>query len=476
MNAQMMLSLLHNLAQLRQRDHWTRSQLAAHQAEALQHLRTYAYTHSPFYRRFHAGLFNRPLQKLPVLTKALLMEHFDELVTDRAVHLDALRQYMAGPREDARFLDQYWLNTTSGSSGQPGLFLFNPAEWMAVLTSFARAQEWAGGRVRLTHQTTMASVASTDSWHMSAAVGATLRSWWMSALRLAASEPVPRIVAQLNAQQPEILVSYASMARILADEQLAGRLQIAPHLVFTSSEVLTDETRRLIAAAWGQPPFNQYAATESGGLAAECVAHRGMHLFEDLVIPEVVDAHNRPVLAGRYGDRLLITVLSSRTLPLIRYEMSDSVRLSGEPCPCGRPFRLIDSIQGRSEDALHFPGTAGAEVAVQPLTFHRILDKVPASGWRVVQEADGGLHVLLGGVRAALADDVLAATVRAALTAQGARVPYVAVRRVAAIPKGASGKAPLLESHRSRPRVGAAVPAIIDSPGTPRTALLEVPQ
>lgn len=249
----------------------------------------YVYTHSPFYRRFHAGLFDRPLQELPVLTKARLMEHFDELVTDRAVQRDALWPYMAGAHADARFHDRYWLNTTSGSSGQPGLFLFDPTEWTAVLTSFARAQEWAGGWVRLTHQTPMASVASTDSWHMSAAVGATLRSWWMSALRLAASEPVPRLVAQLNAQPPEILISYASMARILADEQLAGRLQIAPDLVLTSSEVLTDETRRLITAAWGQPPFNQYAATESDGLAAECVAHRGMEgalegvgLFEDI--------------------------------------------------------------------------------------------------------------------------------------------------------------------------------------------------
>ncbi|HEX6608246.1 MAG TPA: phenylacetate--CoA ligase family protein [Chloroflexia bacterium] len=443
-------SLIHDLEQLRKRDRWTREQLQTFQEQALSRMRQYAYARSPFYQQFHAGLMDRPLQDLPVLTKSMLMEHFDDLVTDRAVHLEAVRQYVAGAREAERFLGRYWVNATSGSSGRPGIFLLDRTEWAAVLASFARAQEWAGAQVRLTQQTKLAAVASTDPRHMSAAVGATVRSWWMPTLRLAASDPLPDIVAQLNAWQPDLLVSYASMARILADEQLAGRLRITPHLVFTSSEVLTDETRRLVAAAWGQEPFNQYAATESGGLAAECVAHRGMHLFEDLVIPEVVDEHNRPVAPGTFGAKLLITVLASRTLPLIRYELSDSLRLSTATCPCGRHYTLIDAVQGRREDILHFPSAAGADVAVQPHTFHRILDQTPVSGWRVVQEADGGLTILLSGISAGAIEEALAQQVRVALAAQRVSVPYVHVMQVDTIPKGASGKAPLIQARPAR--------------------------
>src|SRR6266704_3613767 len=103
--------------------------------------------------------------------------------------------------------------------------------------------------------------------------------WWMPELRMAASEPKDSIVERLNAWQPEVLIAYASMMRILADEQLAGRLQIVPRAVFTSSEVLTKQTRRRIVQAWGERLFNQYAATESGSLAAECNRHRGMHLM-----------------------------------------------------------------------------------------------------------------------------------------------------------------------------------------------------
>ncbi|MEK7786982.1 MAG: phenylacetate--CoA ligase family protein, partial [Chloroflexota bacterium] len=261
-----------------------------------------------------------------MLTKAMMMDHFDELVTDRAVRLAAVRAHAANDREGQRFLDRYWVNATSGSSGHPGFFLFDLEEWTTVLASFARSHEWAGIRVNLTHRMKMASVASISPWHMSAQVGATLKSWWMPALRLAASEPLETIVQRLNDWQPEMLVSYASMARILAEEQIAGRLRIQPHVVYTSSEVLTEATRQRIESAWGQPPFNQFASTETAGIAAERQDCRRLHLYEDLVIVEVVDEHYRAVPPREYGAKLLITTLFSRTQPLIRYELNDSVQ------------------------------------------------------------------------------------------------------------------------------------------------------
>jgi len=446
MDIQVVLSVLLEMRQFRPRDHWTRQQLESYQADALRNLRVYTYAHSPFYRQFHQGLTDAPLQELPVLTKALLMEDFDELVTDRAIRLEEAKTHMRALTGNERFLGRYWVNATSGSSGHPGLFLFNRAEWITVLASFARAREWGGVKLNLTHRFKTATVASTTAFHMSTRVNTTAHSWWMPEIRLAASEPLETIDARLNAWQPEVLIAYASMARILADEQLAGRLEIRPGAVFTSSEVLTEATRRRIIQAWGDRLFNQYAATESGSLAAECNHHRGMHLMEDLVIFEVVDRDNRPVPRGVYGDKLLITVLGSRTQPLIRYELDDSVRLASDSCPCGRLFALIDAIQGRMEDVLSFPGEAGGVVNVQPLVFSRIMDTLPVSGWQVVQEADG-LRVLLSGVRGELEDDMLAGTVRQALVSQGAIVPRVEVQRVDSIPKTAAGKAPLIKSN-----------------------------
>jgi phenylacetate-CoA ligase len=91
------------------------------------------------------------------------------------------------------------------------------------------------------------------------------------------------LFARLNAAQPQVLVGYASMVRLLAEEQVAGRPRIAPRFVFTASEVLTDATRA-VAQAWTTQPVNVYGATETSGIAADCDRHRGMHLFEDLFL------------------------------------------------------------------------------------------------------------------------------------------------------------------------------------------------
>jgi phenylacetate-CoA ligase len=471
MDATFLFNLLRTLGRLRKHEQWTRARTQEHQARELRLLREFAYSRSPFYRQYHRGLVDRPLSELPVLTKAAMMEHFDELVTDRAIRLEDVRAHMAragvGTGTEL-YLGRYRVNATSGSSGHPGIFLFDPSEWLAIVASFARAREWAGARVNLLERMKMASVASTDPWHMSAAVGDTVRSWWMPTLRLSAAEPLSSIVKQLDDWQPEMLVSYASMARLLASEQLDGRLHIAPRLVFASSEVLTPDTRRLIEDAWGVAPFNEYAATETGSIAAECAENHSLHLFEDLLVVEVVDYHNRPVPPGEYREKLLVTVLSSRTLPLIRYELSDSVSLSAEACPCGRPFALVGDILGRTEQTLYFPGTADVElglgvpgdhlsheISVHPNLFHSIMDRVPASGWQIAHEPDGGLTVLLTGLPDGFDDARLAGEITLALAARGvhaggAQLPYITVQRVPAIPRTTAGKAPLVLSRRSR--------------------------
>jgi phenylacetate-CoA ligase len=447
MSTQIILKVLALRHRLRQRDRWTRRQLEDHQRRALNRMREYAYVRSLFYKRFHKGLTDRPLGDLPILTKEMVMEHFDELVTDPTVRLADVEAHLATlSGGDELFNGRYRVAATSGSTGRRGLFLWDPNEWATVLASYNRSFDWAGVGAGLTHRTRMAVVSSTTPWHQSARVGASVHSPWVPTLRLDSGDLLESIVERLNAFQPKVLVAYASMAHLLAEEQLAGRLRISPGFVFASSEVFTEQARRRVEEAWGNKPFEVYAATEPAGIASECEQHRGMHLFEDLVVTELVDENNKPVPPGVYGERVLVTVLFSRTMPLIRYEMSDSVRPATSPhCPCGRPFALIDGIQGREEDVLHFPAKSGGQVSVQPIVFHRVMDAVPAGGWQVVQGSEG-LTVLLSGVREDFADTILIDSLRRELETQGAIVPPVKVSRVPTIPRTTVGKAPLIKA------------------------------
>lgn len=451
MNLIILISLLSKLRELGRHDQWTRQQLETHQAAALQRLREYAYVRSPFYQRFHRGLEGSPLHELPVLTKAIMMENYDELVTDRAVYLKDVERHLTTLRGDERFLGRYWLNSTSGSTGRRGLFLFDRAEWVTILASFLRSYHWLEGPMNLPRRLKIASVVSPTPWHMSRRGGETLKAWWQPALRLYANDPAETMVMRLNSWQPQILGAYPSIIRSLANEQIADRLRIAPQYLFTGAEVLTEETRRRIEEAWGKGKlFDIYGATESGTIAAECAHHTGYHLFEDLVIPEIVDRDNRPVPPGVWGEKLLITVLFGRTQPLIRYEISDSVRLAGRRCPCGLPFALIKGIQGRMEDVLRLPAAAGGEVPVNPIVFDQVMDRLPAGEWQVVQDGEG-LNILLSGAPQDFSDEGLVEELSRALAAEGAIVPPVRVRHVPAIPRSATGKAPLIKSNLPRP-------------------------
>jgi phenylacetate-CoA ligase len=430
MSTQIILKVLALRHRLRQRDRWTRPHLEAHQARELRLLRGYAYARSPFYGRFHKGFSERPFQDLPILTKEMVMEHFDELVTDPALRLADVEAHLATlSGGDELFDGRYRLASTSGSTGRRDIFLWDPGEWATILASYNRSFDWAGVGAGITHRTRMAVVSPTTPWHQSARVGAPVHSPWVPTLRIDSGDPLGSVVERLNGFRPRVLVAYASMAHLLAEEQLAGRLRISPGIVFGSSEVFTEQGKRRVEEAWGNKPFEVYAATEPAGIASECEQHRGMHLLEDLVITEVMDENNKPVPPGVYGHKVLVTVLCSRTMPLIRYEMSDSVRPATSPhCPCGRPFALIDGIQGREEDVLCFPAKSGGQVSVQPIIFHRVMDAVPAGGWQVVQRTEG-LTVLLSGVREDFADAALIDSLRRELEVQGVIVPPVKVKR-----------------------------------------------
>ena len=304
---------------------WTKPELERHQQERCAALRRFAVDRSPFYKTFHSGMANRPLRELPILTKAILMENFDDLVTDRSIHLADLETYLKQDDAPALFRDRYVVLATSGSTGRRGVFLFNDEEWINAVAAITRPLAWAGIARPFRKPPRSALIASKTPWHYSARIGVTLSSRLLPSLRLDAAEPVESMVRRLNDWQPQALAGYPSVLRQLAEEQIAGRLHLKLRSAAASAEVLTDETKRRAKQAWGVRIFDTYGATEYSPIAAEC-AHGRKHLFEDGAIIEIVDEKGHAVPPGEAGDRILLTVFNRTTQPLIRYEISDMVR------------------------------------------------------------------------------------------------------------------------------------------------------
>jgi phenylacetate-CoA ligase len=439
-------TLLQVMRQRRRQDRssrWTRERLEREQAGALAALRHFIAERSPFYRRFHAGLEGAPLAQLPILGKATMMEAFDELVTDRAIRLRDVEQHVQRG-DDALYLGRYTVLSTSGTTGQRGVFLFDPREWLVALGAITRPLAW-NGAPRPWQRPRSALIASAASWHYSARIGRSLATRVVPTLRLDAALPTPQLVAALNDWRPDMLALYPSVLRQLADEQLSGRLHIAPRHIGTSAERLDEATRCRAHEAFGLRVFDTYGATEYAPIATECAAG-SLHLLEDRAVIEVVDERGRAVPAGEPGARLLLTVLDRRTQPLVRYEISDALRERPGPCACGRPFRRVEAIEGRAEDTLVLGGAA-----IPPKLWHDTLERLPVRGWQVLQRADDALQVLLVGLRDPGLPAPLADELRRLLEARGARGVSVEVSGVDAPERGATGKAPVIAVRR-RPR------------------------
>ena len=347
--------VVRHLGEMLAREGWSRKRLIAHQRARLRDLLAHAVGHSPYYAEaLGPGAAERPLSTLPVLSKRTLMDQWDRIVCDRRLTHAAIEAHAAGPDRGDPYLNEFHVFTSSGSSGLRGLIVFSRADWEVaaanILRCVARAEVRPGTRT--------VAIGGADPLHMSRKAFAVAQ----------AGDPQAPALSALNHYQPEALYGYPSVAALLAREQLAGRLTIAPRWLAFGSEPLTAAMRAGIRRAWNIEPCEYYASTELPVIASSTPSHpRALEIFDDLAIVEVVDQDNHPVPAGTPGAKVLITNLEQRTLPLIRYELSDRVTLAPEPNPAGRPFRVISAIEGRSADTLVFPARRGdGTVAVLP--------------------------------------------------------------------------------------------------------------
>jgi phenylacetate-CoA ligase len=124
------------------------------------------------------------------------------------------------------------------------------------------------------------------------------------------------------------------------------------------AEPWTEGVRSALERAFGCPAYDIYGLSEiiGPGVAAECEAREGLHVADDHFLPEVIDPDTGAVLPpGREGE-LVLTSLTKRAIPMIRYRTGDITTLHAGPCRCGRTTARIARLKGRSDDMLVIKG------------------------------------------------------------------------------------------------------------------------
>jgi len=118
------------------------------------------------------------------------------------------------------------------------------------------------------------------------------------------------------------------------------------------AEPWSDSMRRRIEGASGIKAYDIYGLSEitGPGVGSECCCQAGLHIFEDHFYPEIIDpTTGTPVADGEEGE-LVITTLSKKAMPMLRYRTRDITSLMREGCACGRTLRRIKRICRRSDD------------------------------------------------------------------------------------------------------------------------------
>jgi phenylacetate-coenzyme A ligase PaaK-like adenylate-forming protein len=389
--------------------HTRRGGMAAVAAAArtrLRELTAFARERSALYRDLYHGL---PLHRiraadLPPVTRAELMARFDEWVTDPDVTRTGVEAFMADPAQvGERYLDRYLVWKSSGSSGVPGIYV-QDEDALAAYDALIAAQldiaglvaryGWAfyarGGRAALV-AATGDHFASIASWRRLTRAGP-----WLAARSFSVLAPLPELVADLNAYQPGFVASYPTVLLLLADEQAAGRLRIAPAGLWSGGECLVPAARAAIEHAFGCPLVDEYGSSECMSIGFGC-GEGWLHVNADWVLLEPVDRHYRPTEPGVPSHTVLLTNLANRVQPVIRYDLGDSVVVKAEPCRCGNPLPAI-RVEGRRDDVVALRAGDGSVVHLPPLALTTVVEEsARVHRFQIVQDAPDRLLLRLDG-------------------------------------------------------------------------------
>jgi phenylacetate-coenzyme A ligase PaaK-like adenylate-forming protein len=357
--------------------------LAKRQASRLSMLVVAAQQNSKFYREHLRGTVPgiTPLSDLPTVSRHALMSHFDDWVTDPSLKLSELRAFTADShRIGESYLGEYVVWESSGTSHEPGIFVQN-ARTMAVYDALEVVRRSAPRPVQrwldpLALAERIAFVGATNG-HFASAVSLCrmreLNPWLAPFMRsFSILQSTRHLVDALNAFAPTAMITYPTVAAMLADEADRGALHFAPKEVWTGGETLSAAVRQRLERVLGCVVRNSYGASEFMSIGWEC--DRGhLHVNADWVILEPVDDRGRLMPANALSYSTLLTNLANHVQPLIRYDLGDQLRLHPERCDCGCALPVIE-VLGRSDDALVMAGRDGRPVTLLPLALTTVLE------------------------------------------------------------------------------------------------------
>ena len=414
---------------------WPRDRIELHQTGRLRSLLGFARERSPFHADRMAGLDPATatvddLARLPPMTKREAQDGWDAIVTTPGVDRAGAERVLAEQRWFSYTPAAHQVFSSGGSSGVRGVYVW---DWEQFVTLACLAWRWQARAERASHAAAgpqrLAVLEAGEPPHASTPLFDVATEPTTETVVIPAAAPFEQVLRAVADARPTQLVGYASVVGRLARATIAGDLDIRPVRVSTNSEPLGEEDHEAIDTAWGTPVHNLWGSTEIGVQAVGC-GHGGLHISEDEVVLERVDADGRPVGPDEPAARTLATGLAGRAFPFVRYDLGDDVTLLPGRCACGSAMQRVADIAGRRDDDFRY-----GDRTVPASAFRHVLGTDPLISEYQVRQTPDGADVLVVG-----SPDVssVAAALVPSLAPFGLSHPEISVRVVGQIPRHAS--------------------------------------
>jgi len=320
------------------------------QAQMLQDIMKFTTKHVPYYSKFENI---NELSKFPILTKSDIKQHYNDFYPDIIV-----------PGVPGK---------TGGSTGEPLSYRMSPIDEITGLALMYRGWGYAGYQMG----DSIAQIAGSSLIPMNRNCISDIKAFILNEYRFSSfdlsDEKVINIISKLNSAQPKFVRGYASSLNYIARYMLQHGLTLvySPEGIFSTAEMLYDDYRRDIEAAFGAKVYNQYGLNDGGVSAYEC-EHGKMHIDEHRALMESVDG------------KIIATGLLNRAFPFIRYDTGDIGYIANAGCTCGRPGKILTDLMGRSCDFISLPD--GTKIHSE--FFAHIFWEVPCRKFQVSQDGN----------------------------------------------------------------------------------------
>lgn len=319
---------------------WSEEQHRDYQWKKIKELLEYSYINVPYYTKVFKELDASPhdfknfrdFEEFPYLTKEIVRNHFEEFISLKVNRKDLIYYNTGGATGEPLRICKTKRDDIIGNA-----FMFS--QWKRVGFSVKDLIVRLRGEI----------IPDKKLW----VYQPSSNSYLFSSYHLS-KKHISKFVKKLNSIKPKFLHVYPSSLWLFANIMNDNELKISFKLqgILCGSEKLYPNQRKLFEKIFGCRVYTWLGLAEQTILAGECEKSNLLHIFSEHSYVELIDSERKIIRSPGITGKIVGTTFYRYVFPFIRYISDDIAKYASLKCTCGRHYKLLENIVGRSQDRI----------------------------------------------------------------------------------------------------------------------------